>query len=138
MSCCICKRKSAKKHQFVIDCIKEIFEIECLRIVYVLQKEGNILAEYKRNDINSTEAESLLEKFAIMKMQSLKLAEIQKEKCTSIHIQGKHTCSSMYNLPDENLLFFIVDWNPLTSDLTHIYETRAYMHAKIAELYSKN
>ena len=121
----------------MIECIKGIFESDCIRLVCILQQEGKVLSIYNREDITSLETDTLLQKTAAIKTQTIRLSSLQGEKCRSLHIQGKHTCSSMYDLPDNTVLVIVMDCNPLTSNLSHIYETRAYIHAKIGELFSK-
>lgn len=137
MFCCICKEKIKPKHDSMIECIKSGFEPGSLRLICILQNEGKVVNMYTREDVTSLETDAMLQKVAMIKMQTMRLNNLQGEKCKSLHIQGKHTSCSIYDLPDNTILVFIMDCNPLTSDLTLIYETRAYVYAKIGELFVK-
>ena len=137
MWCCVCKEKIKPKHDSIIECVKQSFEGGSIRVICILQHEGKVLSMFNRDDISSIETDSILQKVAVIKTQTLKLSTLQGEICRSLHIQGKHTCCSMYDLPDNTLLVFVMDCNPITADLALIYETRAYMHARIGELFVK-
>ena len=119
---CICRKKISPIHEWITDCIKRTFETNSIRLICILHQEGRILNTYNREDITALEIDTLLQKIAAIKTQNMKLAQIQEEKCKSLHIQGKKTYISMYDLPDNTLLAFIIDCNPLTADLTHILQ----------------
>ena len=135
---CFCKKKTVPTHEAMLRSIKEVFESDCIRLLCILEHDGKVLSIFTREDITPLETDTLLQKVAGIKNQALKLSSLQGDKCGSLHIQGKHTSCSFYDLPDNNLLVLVADTNPLTSEKLHISETRALIHAKIGELFVKS
>jgi hypothetical protein len=134
---CFCKKKTLPTHEAMLDRIRGVFETDCIRIICMLEKDGRVLSLYAREDVSPMESDTLLQKIAGIKNITIKISAMQNDKCGSMHIQGKSSCCSFYDLPDDTLLVIVADTNPLTSAEMHISETRALVHAKIAELFAK-
>lgn len=135
---CFCKKTKHSIHEIIIESVKDSFELDCIRLICILESQGKILASSRRLDVTDIESDTLLQKATAIKAQTMKLSELHNEKCNSMHIQGAHTSCSIYDLPDGTLLVLVLDSNSLTSSLTFISETRALIHAKIGEVFVKN
>lgn len=131
---CFCKKKTVPYQESIVSGVREIFEKDCMRLACILDQEGKIISKTSRSDVLDIEVDSVLNKVAAIKTRIMQLPSANDNN-SSIHIQGKSICCSLYNLPDKNLLVLLIDTNALTSSMSFISDTRALVYAKIGEIF---